>query len=375
MEPDHSAGDEQPQHALTVADFEFDLPEHLIAQEPIEPRDHARLLIVHRDSGRTEHVRFYDLPAILNAGDALVVNETRVIPARLLGTKRSGGGRVEILLIRPLVGAGDGVEANERIWTAMVRPSRRVASGSIVEVDAPGAPRVVVGQQYTDDTRLVTLPPGFSLQDVGRVPLPPYIRREIPDLDRYQTIYASKPGSIAAPTAGLHFTPALMNRLEERGIRLARLTLDVGPGTFRPVKVDDPKDHVMGLERYELPEEAAQAISQTRADGGRIIAVGSTSVRALESIAINQGLPVARDGIPEGGAAIAAETGETDLLILPGFPFRMIDGMITNFHLPRSTLLMLVSAFADKSLMDRVYREAIEMEYRFYSFGDAMCVI
>ncbi|MCY4575293.1 MAG: tRNA preQ1(34) S-adenosylmethionine ribosyltransferase-isomerase QueA [Chloroflexi bacterium] len=356
---------------LMVADFEFELPEHLIAQQPIEPRDHSRLLVIHRDTGLLEHKHFYDLGSILTAGDVLVINETRVIPARLLGTKRDGGGHVEILLIRPVAGTGEGVEANERMWTALVRPSRRVAANTIVELDAPGAPRVHVGQQYTDGTRLVTLPEGFVLDDVGQVPLPPYIRQEIPNLERYQTIYASKPGSVAAPTAGLHFTPELMESLQEKGVRIARLTLDVGPGTFRPVKVDDPREHVMGEERYELPEEAAETISQALTEGRRVVAVGSTPVRALESIAINQGLSEAADG----QRTIDPEIGETELMILPGFQFKVIGAMITNFHLPRSTLLMLAAAFASKELVDSAYREAIAQEYRFYSFGDSMIML
>ena len=356
--------------ALSVADFEFDLPEHLIAQQPVEPRDHSRLLVVNRETADFEHKRFFELGTVLEEGDTLVINETRVIPARLLGNKRDGGGRVEILLIRPVAGTGEGQEANERMWTAMVRPSRRVGVNTIVELDAPDAPRVLVGQQYTDGTRLVTLPEGFSLDDVGQVPLPPYIRQEIKDLERYQTIYASKPGSVAAPTAGLHFTPELMDSLQKQGISIARLTLDVGPGTFRPVKVDDPRDHVMGQERYDLPDEAAETISQARAAGKRIVAVGSTPVRALESIAINQGLAGG-----DGGPKIAPESSETGLMILPGFDFRVIGAMITNFHLPRSTLLMLAAAFAGKDLVDRAYQEAIAREYRFYSFGDAMIMI
>ena len=209
------------------------------------------------------------------------------------------------------------------------------------------------------------------LDDVGQVPLPPYIRQEIADLERYQTIYASKPGSVAAPTAGLHFTPGLMDALQEQGIRIARLTLDVGPGTFRPVKVDDPREHVMGQERYDLPNEAANVISEALAQDRRIVAVGSTPVRTLESIAINQ----AGAGHTGKLDAIAPETGETELFILPGFDFKVINAMITNFHLPRSTLLMLAAAFAGKDLVDRAYREAIAREYRFYSFGDAMIML
>ena len=357
---------------LLVTDYEFELPENLIAQEPVEPRDHSRLLVVHRDTGEIEHKRFYELGSALTPGDVLVINETRVIPARLLGTKRDGGGRVEILLIRPVAGSGEGVEANERMWTAMVRPSRRVAANTIVELDTPGAPRVHVGLRYADGTRLVTLPEGFVLDDVGQVPLPPYIRQEIPNLERYQTIYASKPGSVAAPTAGLHFTPELMDSLQEQGVKIARLTLDVGPGTFRPVQVDDPRNHIMGQERYELPDEAAEVISQALSANRRVIAVGSTPVRALETIAVNQGL--AADASSDG-RGIAPEIGETGLMILPGFQFKVIGAMITNFHLPRSTLLMLASAFAGKELVDRAYSEAIAQEYRFYSFGDAMIML
>ena len=318
MTSDNTGNNTSADQPFTVADFSFELPERLIAQQPVEPRDHSRLLVIHRDSGEIEHKHFFDLDSVLTDGDVLVVNETRVIPARLMGKKRDGGGRVEILLIRPVMGTGEGEEANERMWTAMVRPSRRVGAGSIVEIDAPDAPRVLVGQQYTDGTRLVTLPENFSLNDVGQVPLPPYIREKIPDLERYQTIYASKPGSVAAPTAGLHFTPELLERLQGQGVRVARLTLDVGPGTFRPVQVDDPRDHVMGEERYELPEEAATVISNTRKAGGRIVAVGSTPVRTLETIAINQKLADDQNEL----SAIAPEVGETGLMILPDSPSR-----------------------------------------------------
>ena len=359
------------QRPLSVADFDYDLPDRLIAQQPIEPRDHSRLLVVHRESDATEHHHFYDLPSFLNEGDVLVINETRVIPARLLGTKRVGGGRVEILLVRPLLGTGEGIESNERMWTAMVRPSRRVSTGSFVVLDAPGEPIVVVGQHYDDGTRLVTLPEGLSLQEIGQAPLPSYIRGGLKDAERYQTIYASKPGSVAAPTAGLHFTPELLDTLADKGVGLAKLTLDVGPGTFRPVRVEDPREHDMGPERYDLPEQAVQVINQARSGGGRVISVGSTSVRALESAALNQGLRRRPAGVNE----LTAETGETQLMILPGFEFKVADAMITNFHLPRSTLLMLVSAFAGKDLIERVYEEAVERDYRFYSFGDAMIVL
>lgn len=359
------------QDPLSVADFDYELPDRLVAQQPMEPRDHSRLLVVHRDSGAIEHHHFYDLPTFLNEGDILVINETRVIPARLFGTKRVGGGRVEILLVRPLLGTGEGIESNERMWTAMVRPSRRVSVGSFVVLDAPGEPVVVVGQDYSDGTRLVTLPEGLSLQEIGQAPLPSYIREGLQDAERYQTIYASKPGSVAAPTAGLHFTPELLDRLADKGVGLAKLTLDVGPGTFRPVRVEDPREHDMGPERYDLPEEAVQLINRARSGGGRVISVGSTSVRALESAALNQGLKRRSAGTSE----LTAEAGETQLMILPGFEFKVADVMVSNFHLPRSTLLMLVSAFAGKALTERVYQEAVQREYRFYSFGDAMIAL
>ena len=359
------------QGPLSVSDFDYDLPDRLVAQQPMEPRDHSRLLVVHRESGEIEHHHFYDLPSFLNEGDVLVINETRVIPARLFGTKRVGGGRVEILLVRPLLGTGEGIESNERMWTALVSPSRRVSVGSFVVLDAPGEPVVVVGQDYNDGTRLVTLPEGLSLQEIGQAPLPSYIREGLKDAERYQTIYASKPGSVAAPTAGLHFTPELLDTLTGKGVGLARLTLDVGPGTFRPVRVEDPREHDMGPERYDLPEEAVELINRARSGGRRVISVGSTSVRALESAAINQELRRQ----PVGMSELTAETSETQLMILPGFEFKVADAMITNFHLPRSTLLMLVSAFAGKALTERVYQEAVQREYRFYSFGDAMIAL
>jgi S-adenosylmethionine:tRNA ribosyltransferase-isomerase len=353
---------------LSVSDFDYRLPPHLIAQRPVEPRDHARLLVLHRRTGTIEHRRFYDLPAYLQAGDLLLLNETRVIPARLLGRKDGpGGARVEVLLVRPL--------ERENEWEAMVRPSRRLPIGAAVVLDSPSEGlRATVHERMQGDgtTRRVVLPSGLRLEEAGQVPLPPYITEPLEDPERYQTVYARQPGSVAAPTAGLHFTAELLTSLEGQGVRIARLVLTVGPGTFRPVKVEDPKDHDLGREAYLFPQDAADAVRETKAHGGRVACVGTTSVRTLETVARDQGADSAQ---PQSLERLHAESGWTDLFILPGFRYSLTDVLVTNFHLPRSTLLMLVAAFAGKDLIDRAYAEAIAEEYRFYSFGDAMLIL
>ena len=349
---------------IRVADFDYDLPKRLIAQQPVEPRDSSRLLVLHRASGLIEHRRFQDLPDYLRPNDLLVLNETRVIPARLYGHKGSGGGRVEILLVRPLDDQG--------VWEALLRPARRLPPGTQVILDgADDRLSATVLERLSNGSRRVALPPALSIQEVGQMPLPPYITEPLADPERYQTVYARQSGSVAAPTAGLHFTPELLARLEGQGVRTAKVTLNVGPGTFRPVKADDPRDHDLGYETYAFPQEVAEALRSTRKSGGRIVNVGTTTVRTLETVARNQTV----DGSPESLDRLASESGETDLFILPGFTFRLTDVMVTNFHLPRSTLLMLVSALAGKDLIDRAYAEAIAQEYRFYSFGDAMLIL
>lgn len=345
---------------MRTADFDYDLPPELIAQEPVEPRDHARLFVVHRGSGVFEHRRFYELPDLLQPGDLLVANDSRVLPARLYAVKPETGGRIELLLLK---------ERGLGVWEALVRPSRRVRAGSRVELldqrDAPSGLMATVGGAC-DAGREVRFeaPLQQVLERCGRVPLPPYIRAPLRDPERYQTVYARRPGSAAAPTAGLHFTPRLLERLRERGIGLAFVTLHVGLDTFRPVTEEHPQEHKMHSEYIAVPAETAALVNETKARGGRIVAVGTTAVRTLEAA-----IRASSSGVLEPFA------GTTDLFILPGFTFQVVDALITNFHLPRSTLLMLVSAFAGRELILQAYAEAVQQRYRFYSFGDAMLLL
>jgi S-adenosylmethionine:tRNA ribosyltransferase-isomerase len=319
------------------------------------------LLVVDRATGSIGHRRFRDLSEYVAPGDALVLNETRVLHARLFGRKRTGG-KGEVLLLAPL---GEGGLDSEN-WEALVRPGARLRPGTVLEIADDLS--IEVGEATEHGARRVRVlsPLGTTraLERHGRVPLPPYIDREpeAEDAERYQTVYARVPGSVAAPTAGLHFSPALLLELENRGVRVVRLVLHVGIGTFRPVEVEDPERHVMHAERYLVGPEAAAAINEVRASGGRVWAVGTTVVRTLETVA------------DEAGRVTAGE-GETRLFILPPHRFRAVDRLVTNFHLPRSTLLMLVCAFAGHALVLRAYREAIRERYRFYSYGDAMAVL
>ena len=344
------------QPPLRTDDFDYDLPPEFIAQEPVEPRDHARLLVLHRDTGRMQHARFYELGRFLRPGDLLVANQTRVIPARLWGRKVPTGGKVELLLLR--------AEAPDT-WQALVRgrglvPGRRVALAAGLEAeivaDLGGPLRRVRFNRPLDPQ---------ALAQVGQVPLPPYIHRPVRDPERYQTVYAREPGSAAAPTAGLHFTPRLLAELQQQGIGWATVTLHVGLDTFAPVKEDDPRQHRMHTEWCRVPPETAARIQATKARGGRVVAVGTTAVRTLETAALHA----------RPGAVIAPWEGDTDLFILPGFRFRVVDALITNFHLPRSTLLMLVSAFAGREQVLRAYETAKAHGYRFFSFGDAMLIL
>lgn len=349
---------------MKTCNFDYTLPPHLIAQTPIEPRDASRLLVVPRADGRLTHRAFCDVADYVRAGDLLVFNDTRVIPARLRARKIPSGGKVELLLV---------ARRSDGEWEALVKgrkamPGQRIAvgedetriTGQITAITAAG------GRLITFDRPLEPL-----LADLGEVPLPPYIHEPLTDPDRYQTIYARVAGSSAAPTAGLHFTPDLLLQLRQAGVGFAFVTLHIGMDTFRPVKTECVQDHVMHTEWCTLSLETAQAVNQTRLQGGRIVAVGTTAVRVLESAAA---------GCTPGSETCARQIvapfeGPTNLFIYPGYRFRAVDVLITNFHLPRSTLLMLVSAFAGKSLIDRAYREAIEREYRFYSFGDAMLIV
>lgn len=343
---------------MKTSDFDYELPKELIAQYPAERRDESRLLVVKRSGGPVEHRRFPDVLGHLRAGDLLVLNESRVIPARLLGAKRGSGGRVEVFLLRELCPGR---------WQTLVRPGARIHEGAVLEFGGgeltarivrvlPAGKREV---EFHADGDLAA-----ALERLGQVPLPPYIEREPDERDRerYQTVYATVPGAVAAPTAGLHFTEALLERARGNGIGIARVVLHVGLGTFRPVVAEEPAEHEMEEERYEVSPEAADAINRTRAAGGRIVAVGTTSVRVLESVADRSG-------------SMHAVAGATSLFILPPHEFRCTDALITNFHLPRSTLLMLVSAFAGRENVLAAYREAVRERYRFYSYGDAMLIL
>jgi len=358
--------------ALQTSDFDYDLPSELIAQIPIEPRDRARMMIVDRAQAQIDHRHVTDLPDILQAGDLLVLNDTRVIPARLLGHKETGG-RVEIFLLKAL---------NEHAWQAMVRgknlhPGKRIRLGSVegrgieatITADLGGSLRQIS----------FSAPVADWLDTLGQVPLPPYIHEHLADPERYQTVFSRYEGSVAAPTAGLHFTPELLLQLRQRHVQFAYVTLHVSLDTFRPVKVEDPRRHDIHREWLSFSADTARQVNDTRLRGNRIVAVGTTSVRALETAAkIALGLAPC-DPAPEhlmcGWQTTAAWSGETDLFILPGHHFRAVDAMLTNFHLPRSTLLMLVSAFAGKGLIDRAYAQAIAEKYRFFSFGDAMLIL
>ncbi|MCY3933945.1 MAG: tRNA preQ1(34) S-adenosylmethionine ribosyltransferase-isomerase QueA [Acidobacteria bacterium] len=333
---------------LRTSDFDYHLPQEAIAQHPGE-RGESRLLVLGRTTGER---RFDELPDLLDPGDLLVVNDTRVIPARLRA-RRPTGGAVEILLVER-----DGPAS----WWCMLRPGRRMVPGATIEVERGPAARV---EERADGRFRLAFehPIEPLLEEIGEPPLPPYIVRPVEprDRERYQTVYAARPGAVAAPTAGLHFTPALLAALERRGVRRASLTLHVGPGTFRPVKTENPEAHVTDLERFEIPEATAEAVAATRRSGRRVVAVGTTVVRSLETAASEDGL-------------VAAGAGRTGLYIRPGYRFRVIDRLITNFHLPRSTLLMLVCAFAGRNRVLDAYRQAVGSGFRFYSYGDAMLV-
>ena len=351
---------------FSIDAFDYELPQELIAQEPLADRAASRLLVLERSSGSLRHHTFADLPELLSPGDLLVTNRSRVFPARLLG-RRSGGGEAEILLVRP---------REPHLWDAMVRPGRRLRAGAVVEIAAGFRVRVEGDSESTATespaggplrtVRLVTEgdDPRAAIERHGHVPLPPYIRRPdcADDRERYQTIYAREPGSVAAPTAGLHFTSELLDRLDARGVARAELVLHVGPGTFRPVEVDDVREHRVDAELFTIPTPTAAAVNQAQREGRRIVAVGTTTTRALESALT-----------PEG--SLRAGDGQTDLVITPGYPFRVVDGQVTNFHLPRSSLLLLVCAFAGRENVLAAYREAVRERYRFYSYGDAMLII
>ena len=348
---------------MRTGDFDYFLPEERIAQTPAEPRDASRLLVLDRNraDGRLEHRTFRELTKYLRPGDLMVFNRSRVIPARLYGTETRSGARVEVLLVR---------RQEPGIWQALGRPGRRLRAGTQVTVEAhdgSGSAQVEVVASQDNGLRLVRISDESALESLGELPLPPYIKETPDDPDRYQTVYADTPGSVAAPTAGLHFTEPLLDLIRSKGVQTAWVTLHVGLDTFRPVHGENIAEHKIHTEWFELPQETAAAINATQRRGDRIIAVGTTTVRTLEH--------VGRNAMLHGAQEIHAATGDADLFILPGHEFRSVDAMITNFHLPRSTLLMLVSAFAGRERILTAYEEAVRLEYRFYSFGDAMLLL
>ena len=339
-----------------VSDYDFALPDALIAQNPVEDRDGSRMLVVHRDTGTIEHRRFREIVDFIPRGDALVVNTTKVIRARLLGTRPSGA-PAEVLLLKAL---GDDV------WEAMVQPGAKLQAGKMVSVaDDFGIEMLEATERGTKYVRLhTTLRASDAIERYGHIPLPPYMTRSdtADDAQRYQTVYANERGSVAAPTAGLHFTDHILDTLNTNGVQRADVLLHVGAGTFRPISVDDPRAHVMHEEWYQVPDSTAHTINAAKSAGGDVWAVGTTSARTLETVA-------AADG------GVAAGEGHTDIFLYPPYRFRVVDHLLTNFHLPKSTLVMLVAAFAGYEFTMRAYREAVAQGYRFYSYGDAMLIV
>lgn len=342
---------------MKTSDFFYNLPPELIAQTPVEPRDHSRLMALNRSTGKIQHYHFYDIINLLKPGDLLVVNNSRVLPARLYGVKEDTGVAMELLLLE---------QKQQLLWECLVKPGRRCKEGARF-VFGNGLLHGEVIKVQPDGNRLIrfTCEKDFfsTLDEIGQMPLPPYITEKLQDKERYQTVYSKELGSAAAPTAGLHFTKDLMQKLNEKQISIAEVTLHVGLGTFRPVKVDDVTSHKMHSEHYFLPQKTADIINQTKAAGGRVIAVGTTSCRTLESVA------TFHNGVLEECE------GYTDIFIYPGYEFKVLDGLITNFHLPESTLIMLVSALAGYDNTMTAYQKAVEERYRFFSFGDAMIIL
>lgn len=341
---------------MKLSDFNYNLPEELIAQDPLEKRDNSRLMVLHRETGEIEHKHFYDVIDYLNPGDCLVVNNTRVIPARLMGVKEETGASIEVLLLK---------RKEEKVWETLVKPGKKARVGARISF----GDGLLVGEVIDiveEGNRLIRFEYDGIFEEIldqlGQMPLPPYITHQLQDKNRYQTVYAKYDGSAAAPTAGLHFTEELLEKIQAKGIRIAKVTLHVGLGTFRPVKEENVLDHHMHSEFYIVDEEAARVINETRASGGRVIAVGTTSTRTLETVA-------------EPDGHIPVKSGWTDIFIYPGYQFKAVDCLITNFHLPESTLIMLVSALADRETILHAYEVAVQERYRFFSFGDAMMIV
>ncbi len=340
---------------MKVEDFNYILPEELIAQTPLDQRDHSRLLVLHKENGSIEHRHFYDILDCLNPGDLLVVNDSKVIPARIFGTRRETGGVVEVLLLKAL---------EENVWEVLVKPGKKARPGQFLQFQEDMTGEVL--EILEDGKRKIRFSHHAStiyevLDRIGKMPLPPYITEQLQDQGRYQTVYARELGSAAAPTAGLHFTDELMKRIREKGIKIATVTLHVGLGTFRPVKVTDIADHIMHKEFFSIPEETVRLIQETKSAGGRVIAVGTTATRTLES------------GFDDLYNCVQ-NAGDTGIFIYPGYRFKIVDALITNFHLPKSTLMMLVSALAGRKNIMNAYQQAVNEKYRFFSFGDAMFI-
>ena len=339
---------------MNILDFDYELPEERIAQLPVEPRDSSRLMVLHPKDHTIEHHHFHQLGEFLEKGDVLIFNDTRVIPARLIGARENTGGKVEIFLLRQM---------DKHQWEALVKPGKKVRVGSIIRFSEELACEII---DHTDfGGRIVRFIYDGVFEEIldrlGSMPLPPYIHEKLEDQERYQTIYSRVKGSAAAPTAGLHFTERLMERLRSKGIQFGFITLHVGLGTFRPVHVETIEDHVMHREFYSVPAETAKLIQRARNDGRRVVAVGTTSIRTLEASAMRTG-------------NVEAGSGWTDIFIYPGYQFNVVDAVVTNFHLPKSTLIMLISAFAGREFTLASYRTAVEEQYRFFSFGDAMLI-
>lgn len=340
---------------MDLKDFNYDLPEELIAQDPLEDRSSSRLMVLHKDTGRIEHKIFRDIIDYLNPGDCLVINDTKVIPARLMGIKEDTGATIEVLLLK---------RNADDVWECLVKPGKKARTGARI-VFGEGLLVGEIVDVIEDGNRMIKFHYEGIFEEIldklGQMPLPPYITHKLQDKNRYQTVYARNEGSAAAPTAGLHFTKELLEKIKEKGVNAVSITLHVGLGTFRPVKVDKIEEHHMHTETFNISKEAADTINRARAAGGRVIAVGTTSCRTLESAAADDG-------------TIPARSGDTDIFIYPGYKFKAIDCLITNFHLPESTLIMLVSALAGRDNIMNAYETAVKERYRFFSFGDAMFI-
>ena len=359
-----TAGLFQPNRSgLNLDDYDYPLPEKLIARYPLPQRDQSRMLVLHRQTGEIEHRQFSDLPGYLQPGDLIALNNTRVLPARFFGNRRGLTGRVEILMLHP-----SGEDAN--VWSALMRPARKLKPGTVVELPNTQATLKVLSvgergccQVWVDPAEHGDVP--TLMEKIGLMPIPPYLRRaaEESDKERYQTVFSKVPGAQAAPTAGLHFTPGILDRLSQNGVQRAEVTLSVSAGTFRTVEDEDIRKHQMDPEFYTVPEEAAQAVFRAKNNGNRVLAVGTTVAKTLETVAWkHQG-------------TIKAESDWSRLFIYPGFRFQVVDALLTNFHLPKSTLLMLISAFAGRESIAKAYQAALEQEYRFFSYGDCMLII